>query len=83
MRKTNFDLYLEEQLKDPVFAERFERAAKPGMWPYNSLHSGKRRGSLKKSSPAKSEQPSNKSAGSNRPVTKVILSASGAESRAC
>lgn len=26
MRKTNFDLYLEEQLKDPVFAERFERA---------------------------------------------------------
>ncbi len=22
----NFDLYLEEQLKDPVFAERFERA---------------------------------------------------------
>jgi transcriptional regulator with XRE-family HTH domain len=26
MRKTNFDLYLEEQLKDPIFAERFERA---------------------------------------------------------
>ena len=26
MEKTNFDLYLEEQLKDPVFAERFERA---------------------------------------------------------
>jgi len=26
MRKTNFDLYLEEQLKDPGFAERFERA---------------------------------------------------------
>jgi ribosome-binding protein aMBF1 (putative translation factor) len=26
MRKTNFDLYLEEQLKDPDFAERFERA---------------------------------------------------------
>ena len=26
MSKTNFDLYLEEQLKDPVFAERFERA---------------------------------------------------------
>jgi len=26
MRKTNFDLYLEEQLKHPVFAERFERA---------------------------------------------------------
>jgi transcriptional regulator with XRE-family HTH domain len=26
MRKTNFDLYLEEQRKDPVFAERFERA---------------------------------------------------------
>src|SRR5207248_9246251 len=26
MNKTNFDLYLEEQLKDPVFAERFERA---------------------------------------------------------
>ena len=23
MKKTNFDLYLEEQLKDPVFAERF------------------------------------------------------------
>jgi len=26
MKKTNFDLYLEEQLKDPVFAERFEAA---------------------------------------------------------
>jgi DNA-binding XRE family transcriptional regulator len=26
MKKTNFDLYLEEQLKDPVFAQRFERA---------------------------------------------------------
>jgi transcriptional regulator with XRE-family HTH domain len=24
--KTNFDRYLEEQLKDPVFAERFEKA---------------------------------------------------------
>jgi len=24
--KTNFDLYLEEQLKDPGFAERFEEA---------------------------------------------------------
>jgi len=26
MSKTTFDLYLEEQLKDPEFAERFERA---------------------------------------------------------
>ena len=26
MKKTNFDLYLEAQLKDPDFAERFERA---------------------------------------------------------
>lgn len=26
MKKTNFDRYLEEQLRDPVFAERFERA---------------------------------------------------------
>src|SRR5580692_10116766 len=26
MKRTNFDRYLEEQLKDPVFAERFERA---------------------------------------------------------
>jgi hypothetical protein len=26
LKKTNFDLYLEEQLKDPDFAERFERA---------------------------------------------------------
>jgi ribosome-binding protein aMBF1 (putative translation factor) len=26
MKKTNFDAYLEEQLTDPVFAERFERA---------------------------------------------------------
>jgi transcriptional regulator with XRE-family HTH domain len=25
-RKTNFDRYLEEQLKDPVFAERFRKA---------------------------------------------------------
>jgi ribosome-binding protein aMBF1 (putative translation factor) len=26
MRKTNFDRYVEEQLKDPAFAERFETA---------------------------------------------------------
>lgn len=26
MKKTNFDSYLEEQLKDPAFADRFERA---------------------------------------------------------
>jgi transcriptional regulator with XRE-family HTH domain len=26
MNKTNFDLYLDEQLKDPDFAERFKRA---------------------------------------------------------
>ena len=26
MKKTNFDAYLEEQLKDPDFANRFERA---------------------------------------------------------
>ena len=26
MKKTNFDHYLEEQLRDPTFAERFERA---------------------------------------------------------
>lgn len=26
MKKTNFDIYLKKQLKDPVFAERFEKA---------------------------------------------------------
>ena len=26
MKKTNFDIFLEEQLKDPEFAERFEAA---------------------------------------------------------
>src|SRR6266513_1396874 len=26
MKKTNFDLYLEEQLRDPDFAERFKQA---------------------------------------------------------
>jgi transcriptional regulator with XRE-family HTH domain len=26
MKKTNFDTYLDEQFKDPAFAERFERA---------------------------------------------------------
>ena len=26
MKKTNFDLHLEERLRDPVFAERFKRA---------------------------------------------------------
>lgn len=26
MKKTNFDLYLEEQLKDPTFADRFQHA---------------------------------------------------------
>lgn len=25
-RQTNFDIYLEDQLKDPDFAERFEKA---------------------------------------------------------
>ncbi len=28
MKKTNFDVYLEEQLKDKSFAERFEQAGK-------------------------------------------------------
>ena len=28
MSKTNFDLFLEEQLRDPDFAERFKRAGK-------------------------------------------------------
>ena len=27
-RKTNFDRYLEEQLKDPAFSERFQKAGK-------------------------------------------------------
>jgi transcriptional regulator with XRE-family HTH domain len=26
MKKTNFDIYLEEQLRDPAFADRFKRA---------------------------------------------------------
>ncbi len=26
MKKTNFDLYLEEELRDPKFAERFKQA---------------------------------------------------------
>lgn len=26
MEKTNFDLYLEEELRDPQFAERFKQA---------------------------------------------------------
>lgn len=26
MKRTNFDIYLEEQLKDPQFVQRFERA---------------------------------------------------------
>src|SRR5438067_12199236 len=26
MKKTNFDIFLEEQLRDPAFAERFEKA---------------------------------------------------------
>jgi hypothetical protein len=26
MKKTNFDLFLEEQLRDPAFAERFKQA---------------------------------------------------------
>jgi len=28
MKKTNFDVYLDEQMKDQTFAERFERAGK-------------------------------------------------------
>ncbi len=30
MKKTNFDLYLEEELRDPKFAERFKQAG--GAW---------------------------------------------------
>ena len=29
MKKTNFDLFLEEELRDPEFAERFKRAGDP------------------------------------------------------
>jgi hypothetical protein len=34
-RKTNFDRYLEEQLKDAVFAERFKKPGKHGMSRWN------------------------------------------------
>jgi len=30
MSKTNFDIFLEEQLQDPDFAERFKRAGEAG-----------------------------------------------------
>ena len=40
MSKTNFDLYLEEQLKDPGFAERFERAGEA--WDVAMQHAARR-----------------------------------------
>ena len=36
MEKTNFDLYLEEELRDPKFAERFKQAGEAWAAPCNS-----------------------------------------------
>jgi hypothetical protein len=33
MRKTNFDVFLEEQLRDPDFAERFKQAGEAWVCP--------------------------------------------------
>lgn len=40
MKKTNFDLYLEEQLKDSDFAARFDRAGEA--WDVALQHCGKK-----------------------------------------
>ena len=52
MKKTNFDRYLEEQLKQPAFAERFERAGEAWTQPYRWRHFVKRRAFRKESSRA-------------------------------
>jgi hypothetical protein len=67
MNKTNFDLYLEEQLKDSAFAERFARAGEA----WDVALQGKA-GLSQKRSPAAFSPPSNRSAASNRPPMKAI-----------
>jgi hypothetical protein len=39
--RTNFDIYLERQLKDPDFVERFKKAGEA--WDVALLQSGKRK----------------------------------------
>ena len=71
MKKTNFDLYLEEQLKDPDFAERFERAGEA--WDVAlQLAALREKAGLSQSDLARKLHTSQqKSAASNRPLTKA------------
>ena len=72
MSKTNFDLFLEEQLRDPDFAERFKRG-RHGMWLCNWQLCARRLVCRKRNSRANSKPPSNKSADLSRLVMRVIL----------
>ncbi len=43
MKKTNFDAYLQEQMKGPAFAERFRKVVASGQWLVISRKTPRRR----------------------------------------
>jgi hypothetical protein len=73
MKKTNFDRYLEEQLRDPAFAARFERAGEA--WDVALQVAALRQevGLSQWTWQSCLRRPSSKSAGWSRPATKDAL----------
>ena len=81
MSKTNFDLFLEEQLHDPDFAERFKRAGEA--WDVALQLAALREQAGFSQKELARRRPSNRSADWSRPRTRVTLSACCAGWRAC
>ena len=72
MSKTNFDVFLEEQLRDPDFAARFKRAGEAWDVALQIVALREKAGLSQKDLARKPRLPSNRSAASNRRRTKVI-----------
>ena len=72
MSKTNFDVFLEEQLRDPDFAARFKRAGEAWDVALQIVALREKAGLSQKDLARKLKTPSNRSAASNRRLTKVI-----------
>lgn len=57
MKKTNFDVYLEERLKEPDFARRYKQAGKPWDIALHIAAPGKKAGTSKRTAVLKSLLP--------------------------
>lgn len=72
VKKTNFESYLEEQLKDPAFADRFEKAGEPWQVAMKIAALRQQVGVSHKDVARQLYHRDNSSAGLNRPPTKAI-----------